>query len=207
MLLNQAFSPFVFALQDTPAISPLILAIIAILLVVLFIWLLLRAPKVEKPTAVKAAARPDEQNAPVAAVTPEPTPTPSGEAMEASTVKTVEVYETPDDGEQAEVETLVMEENAGTVAAEAAAPAEDDLEIIEGIGPKMSAALKAAGIDTYAKLAESDVETLKQAIEAAGMNLAPSVGTWAEQAKFAADDDWEGLKNFQGQLVGGRRVN
>lgn len=83
----------------------------------------------------------------------------------------------------------------------------DDLTKIEGVGPKMSAALKAAGIDTYAKLAQSEVDTLKKAIEAAGMNLAPSVDTWAEQAKFAAEGDWDGLKNLQDQLVGGRRVN
>lgn len=87
------------------------------------------------------------------------------------------------------------------------AAAGDDLTKIEGIGPKMSAALKSAGIDTFAKLAASDQDALKQALEAAGMNLAPSLETWAEQAKFAADDDWDGLKELQGSLVGGRRVN
>jgi ribosomal protein L30 len=83
----------------------------------------------------------------------------------------------------------------------------DDLTRIEGIGPKMSGALKTAGIDTFAKLAASDQDALKKAIEDAGMNLAPSIETWAEQAKFAADGDWDGLKQLQGELVGGRRVN
>lgn len=87
------------------------------------------------------------------------------------------------------------------------AAAGDDLTKIEGIGPKMSAALKSAGIDTFAKLAASDQDALKQALEAAGMNLAPSLETWAEQAKFAADDNWDGLKELQDSLVGGRRVN
>lgn len=86
-------------------------------------------------------------------------------------------------------------------------PKPDNLTKIEGIGPKMSAALQAAGIDTFAKLAGSDVDTLKQAIEAAGMSLAPSVDTWAEQAGFAANEDWDGLKALQDELVGGRRVN
>lgn len=88
-----------------------------------------------------------------------------------------------------------------------AAAAGDDLTKIEGIGPKMSGALKSAGIDTFAKLAASDQDTLKKALEDAGMNLAPSLETWAEQAKFAADGDWDGLKELQGSLVGGRRVN
>lgn len=110
------------------------------------------------------------------------------------------------------------EEVPAPAAAESEAPAPkarksskaadgDDLTKIEGIGPKMSAALKSAGIDTFAKLAASNQDALKQALESAGMNLAPSLETWAEQAKFAADGDWDGLKELQGSLVGGRRVN
>lgn len=81
----------------------------------------------------------------------------------------------------------------------------DDLTRIEGIGPKMSAALIAAGIDTFAKLATADTDTLRNAIEAAGMSFSPSLETWAEQAKFAAEGNWDGLKAFQETLVSGRR--
>jgi large subunit ribosomal protein L27 len=80
----------------------------------------------------------------------------------------------------------------------------DDLTIIEGIGPKMAAALVAAGIDTFAKLADSSEDELRAAVEAAGMNFAPSIPTWAKQAKFAADGDLEGMKAYQDKLVGGR---
>jgi F-type H+-transporting ATPase subunit gamma len=82
----------------------------------------------------------------------------------------------------------------------------DDLTRIEGIGPKMSAALRAAGITTFAQLAQSSDDTLTAAIEAAGMHLAPSLSTWAEQAALAAKGDWDGLQQLQDTLVGGRRA-
>ncbi|MCB9453631.1 MAG: ATP synthase F1 subunit gamma [Anaerolineaceae bacterium] len=82
----------------------------------------------------------------------------------------------------------------------------DDLTRIEGIGPKMSAALQAAGITTFAQLAGASEETLTAAIEAAGIRLAPSLGTWAEQAAFAAKGDWDGLKQLQDTLIGGRKA-
>lgn len=80
----------------------------------------------------------------------------------------------------------------------------DDLTVVEGIGPKMSAALVAAGIDTFAKLAEASEEQIKNAIEAAGLRFAPSLTTWAKQASFAARGDWDGLKDYQDKLTGGR---
>jgi F-type H+-transporting ATPase subunit gamma len=80
----------------------------------------------------------------------------------------------------------------------------DDLTVVEGIGPKMSAALVAAGIDTFAKLAEATEEQIKNAIEAAGLRFAPSLTTWAKQASFAVRGDWDGLKDYQDKLTGGR---
>lgn len=81
----------------------------------------------------------------------------------------------------------------------------DDLTTIEGIGPKMSQALIAAGIDTFAKLATQTEEGLRAMIQEAGMSFSPSLPTWAEQASYAAKGDWDGLKKFQKELVAGRR--
>ncbi len=81
----------------------------------------------------------------------------------------------------------------------------DDLTVIEGIGPKMSSALVAAGIDTFAKLADTSEDQIKAAIEAAGLRFAPSLTTWAQQAGFAARGDWDGLKSLQDQLTAGRK--
>jgi predicted flap endonuclease-1-like 5' DNA nuclease len=63
----------------------------------------------------------------------------------------------------------------------------DDLTRIPGIGPKMAAALAAAGITTYRQLADADVPTLRTAIAAAGLRLAPTVPTWPDRAKQLAD--------------------
>ncbi len=79
----------------------------------------------------------------------------------------------------------------------------DDLTIVEGIGKKMAAALVAAGIDSYEKLACASESDLRAAIENAGMRLSPTLPTWAEQAGYAVRGDWDGLKQYQAQL--GRR--
>jgi len=81
----------------------------------------------------------------------------------------------------------------------------DDLKKIEGIGPKMAKALIAGGFETFEKLSKASEEELRAAIEAAGMRLAPSLSTWAEQAVLAAKGDWDALQTLQDELDGGRR--
>lgn len=81
----------------------------------------------------------------------------------------------------------------------------DDLKRIEGIGPKISGLLQAAGIASYAQLAAADVDHLKHILSQAGLRLA-NPDTWPEQARLAAARDWEGLKHLQSRLKGGRRT-
>lgn len=66
-------------------------------------------------------------------------------------------------------------------AAEVVEP--DNLTKINGVGPKMQEALRAAGFDTFAKIAASNGDELRAVIEAAGMRLAPTIDTWPEQAR------------------------
>ncbi len=82
----------------------------------------------------------------------------------------------------------------------------DDLERIEGIGPKMSAALVNAGISRYRQLAAADEAALRRAIEAAGLTFAPSLVTWARQARLLADGDEAGFADLTRRLVAGRDV-
>ncbi|MCS7069891.1 MAG: ATP synthase F1 subunit gamma, partial [Anaerolinea sp.] len=89
-------------------------------------------------------------------------------------------------------------------AAVAELVAEDDLTVIEGIGPKISAILKAAGIATYADLAAATEERLREILSTAGLRLAPSLPTWPRQAAIAARGAWDELKALQGQLTAGR---
>ncbi len=58
----------------------------------------------------------------------------------------------------------------------------DDLTQIKGIGPKIAAALQAAGITTFARLAQADPSTLRTALAAAGLRPAPRLETWPQQA-------------------------
>ncbi len=80
----------------------------------------------------------------------------------------------------------------------------DDLTIVEGIGPKISALLAAAGINTFAQLASADEGRLREILLEARLRMADP-RTWPEQAKLAAEGDWEGLKTLQRQLKAGRR--
>ncbi len=93
---------------------------------------------------------------------------------------------------------------AAAPEAVAVAEASDDLTKLEGIGKKMSKALKDAGFNTFAKVAAASETELRAAIHAAGMNFSPSLPTWARQADYAARGDWDGLKAYQDQLNAGR---
>ncbi len=81
----------------------------------------------------------------------------------------------------------------------------DDLKVIEGIGPKIASTLQAAGIQTFAQLAQTEVETLHRILEDAGLRLADPT-TWPEQARLAAKGNWEALKKLQDSLKGGREA-
>lgn len=82
-------------------------------------------------------------------------------------------------------------------------PAPDDLTKIEGIGPKIAALLQGAGITTFDELAETDVERIGALLKEAGLRLADP-HSWPEQARLAAEGDWDGLQALQDSLKGGR---
>jgi predicted flap endonuclease-1-like 5' DNA nuclease len=78
-------------------------------------------------------------------------------------------------------------ESAATEVEVAAAGAADDFRRIQGIGPKMAAALQNAGIRTYRQLADLDEAALREVIRAAGLRAAPSLATWPQQARVLAE--------------------
>jgi predicted flap endonuclease-1-like 5' DNA nuclease len=91
--------------------------------------------------------------------------------------------------------------------AEVAAPViePDNLKRVEGIGPKISQLLQDAGIMTFAQLATTAVSRLQQILADADLTALANPTTWPEQAKLAAEGDWEGLAALQDELKGGRR--
>ncbi len=111
------------------------------------------------------------------------------------------------------VEHAVEEVSDGTFDAAAAKAAlgktikQDDLTMIEGIGPKIAEIFANAGINTWAKLAKTDVEKLKAILTEAGDRYKMhDPGTWSKQADLAAKGQWVELGEWQEKLDGGRET-
>lgn len=82
---------------------------------------------------------------------------------------------------------------------------ENDLKIIEGIGPKIEELFKTSGILTWKSLSEMSVDRCKEILNKAGERFQihdPS--TWPRQAKLCYEGKWQELKDWQGILDGGR---
>ncbi len=80
-----------------------------------------------------------------------------------------------------------------------------DLTKIEGIGPKIQEILYENGIETYAILADADVDEIELVLANAGNQFkSHDPSTWPEQARLANEDDWDSLKELQDKLIGGR---
>lgn len=80
----------------------------------------------------------------------------------------------------------------------------DQLQVVEGIGPKMEEVLKSKGIATWADLADKSPADLRTLLDSYGSKykiIDPA--TWSEQAALARDGNWDQLINRQKQLSGG----
>lgn len=138
------------------------------------------------------------------AIEPEIEPEPEAEpVVEAGPVAEIEPETDAETDAEAVAGAAVVAE-AESVAREAAQQEPQDLKRIEGIGPKIDAALKAQGYATYASVAAATEDELRAAIKAEGVRFAPSASSWARQAQLLADGDEDGLKEFQDYLVGGQ---
>lgn len=132
-----------------------------------------------------------------------------GTLPEETTTTVTEAYE--ETGEEIVAEMDVFTEEASEEDAEATEvdiavaaatahpetnPAADNLTVIDGIGPKISDALIAAGITTYEQLYRSSEVSLRETLKEARMVIPRSLPTWPAQAKLAADGDWKGLYKY-----------
>jgi predicted flap endonuclease-1-like 5' DNA nuclease len=89
---------------------------------------------------------------------------------------------------------------------EAATIVADDLTRIEGIGPKISGLLQGAGISTFEQLAGTGVDRLEKMLADAKLSGLANPSTWPEQARLAAEGEWQRLETLQEELKGGRRA-
>ncbi len=149
-----------------------------------------QADKEGKETAPKASAK--------APATPVPT-----ETKEAAPAAVVE--ETPAIVEEkAAVVEEAPKEEAPKKETKAETAKADDLTKVEGVGPKAAEALVNAGIATFADLAKSKPEKVKEILTEASSRMAHLDPTsWPKQAQMAADGKWDELKEWQDNTKGG----
>ncbi|WP_394774007.1 hypothetical protein [Flavobacterium sp.] len=82
---------------------------------------------------------------------------------------------------------------------------ENDLKIIEGIGPKIESLFNAAGITTWKHLSQLSIEKMQAVLDTGGENFTiHNPGTWAKQALLAYEGKWKKLKEWQDNLTGGK---
>lgn len=108
-----------------------------------------------------------------------------------------------------EIRTLLRGPALDFAAAKAAGfsvKGEDNLEIIEGIGPKIADLLRAAGINTFAALSRTTPAAIRTILDAAGPAFRiANPETWPEQSALAAHNQWRALKALQDVLNAGNR--
>jgi len=158
----------------------------------------------EAPVAPKPAPKPvakKEAPAPKPAPAPEPTPAPE---------PVVDV--TPKGIADVAAEAPAPKPAKKKAAAKIVLPSgkkikQDDLKVVEGIGPKISGLLNEIGIMTWRELADAPEEKVQKMLDDAGPRYRiHSPSTWAKQAALAADAKWEELEKLQDELDGGKEV-
>lgn len=101
------------------------------------------------------------------------------------------------------LESIPIVENIAAVSLEIK---KDNLIIVEGIGPKIAELLNNDGIFSFEQLANTDIATLQGILEKAGARFQMhKPDTWAEQARYAANGQFEELKAWQETLNAGRK--
>lgn len=80
----------------------------------------------------------------------------------------------------------------------------DNLQIVEGVGPKIEGLLKAAGIANWADLGGSSVEKIQGVLNDAGSRYKlADPKSWPRQAQLADEGKWDELIEFQKFLDAG----
>ena len=67
--------------------------------------------------------------------------------------------------------------------------------MIGGIGPKIAEVLHTAGIDTFERLAQTGLGSLREILQVANIRLADPEN-WPAQARLAAKGEWNELRQY-----------
>ena len=82
---------------------------------------------------------------------------------------------------------------------------QDDLTVVEGIGPKIKELFHNHDVTTWAALSKCSVEKCEAVLKSGGKRFElHKPGTWPKQADMAANGLWKELNEWQDLLDGGR---
>lgn len=75
---------------------------------------------------------------------------------------------------------------------------QDDLKVVEGIGPKIEQLFHSFGIKTWKKLSETSVEKCQEVLDSGGERYrVHDPGSWPLQSKMAYEGKWKELAKWQ----------
>ena len=82
---------------------------------------------------------------------------------------------------------------------------QDDLKIVEGIGPKIEGLFHNAGIDTWKALSETAASTCQEVLDSGGDRYRiHDPASWPMQAKMAYEGRWKQLVKWQDEHKAGK---
>lgn len=82
---------------------------------------------------------------------------------------------------------------------------ENDLTVVEGIGPKIQGLFHNHDVTTWKALSECSVEKCQEVLNSGGDRYKMhKPGTWPKQSKMAYQGKWEALLKWQDELDGGK---
>lgn len=155
--------------------------------------------KEDSGSAGEASAAAPKESASLATGTPE------ASANDTPEQKTAPQPATPDSTKAASKDVVGEEDPVKKTFRGKKLPKQDDLKIVEGIGPKIEQLFQADGIKTWLQLSEADPERLRKILQDAGPRYRMhNPDTWPRQAGFAHEGNWEELEAYQDHLDGGR---
>lgn len=79
----------------------------------------------------------------------------------------------------------------------------DNLTLIEGIGPVIEKVLKENGITTFKQISQTPAYKIKEILDDNDLQQ-HSPKTWPKQAELAHNNKWDELRKWQDELLGGR---
>lgn len=172
-------------------------------------WLCKRCCKKTKENIADNSAPPVAKaaNVPAASVTSEKKV--AAKPKTTVTTKAKPKVATPAKVKSAPAKTPVAKVTIDLAAAKAAGikiKSAEDLTVIEGVGPKINELFKDNGLKTFTQVGGATVKEMRAILDKGGARYRmANPGTWAKQAKLAANNKWKELKKLQDELSGGKK--